>query len=427
MQLRELVQRINSGYWDKTIKMLYPSKDIANQKSRILKLADEFLEIYGNMDVSLFSVPGRTELSGNHTDHNNGRALAASVDIDIIAIAAKIDTLAVKIKSAHYREDIIDISSPSKDNVRKGSSSAIIKGIADYFNKNGYKVGGFCTCTASDIMTGSGLSSSAAFEVMCAYIMSEFYNNGEVPAIELAKAGKYAENEYFGKPCGLMDQVACSSGGCLWIDFENGENPKIKKIDFDLTNYGYSLCIINAGGNHAHFAEDYASIPAEMHSIATLMGKTTLRACDESDFINRIRYLRSLVSDRAILRALHYFGENRRVDMQKDALEHDDFNTYLEMVKQSGDSSFKLLQNIYSKSNVNTQGLALALAVTERFGAICRVHGGGFAGTIQAYVKTADVTNYKNTIEAVFGDGSCKICSIRPYGAVLINENEIKS
>lgn len=426
MQVSGLIKAINDGAFDKSISLLYPEKDILNRRERIITLANNFLELYGDMEVTLFSVPGRTELSGNHTDHNNGRVLAASVDIDIIAIAAKVDSNEVRIKSVGYREDNVDISSPSPENVRKGSSSAIIAGIADYFNKNGYTSGGFYAYTTSDVMTGSGLSSSAAFEVMCARIFSEFYNDGRVSAMELAKAGKYAENEYFGKPCGLMDQAACASGGCLWMDFENSLDPKTEKIDFDITKYGYSLCIVNTGGNHADLTDDYASVPSEMHSIAALMGKQTLRSCDEDDFMGRISYMRSIVGDRAIMRAMHYFAENRRVDKQKAALVSGNIDEYFALVKQSGDSSFKFLQNVYTNRNVEEQGISLALAITERFGATCRVHGGGFAGTIQAYVKNGDVAAYKTAIEAIFGENACNVYTIRPYGAAVVTENEIK-
>ncbi len=426
MQASQFIKAVTDGRYDNSIKSLYPNKDISDRKGRILKLANDFVELYGDLDIALFSVPGRTELSGNHTDHNNGRVLAASVDIDIIAIAAKVEGDTVKIKSVGYREDAVDISSPSPDNVRRGSSSAIIAGIADYFNKHNYKSGGFYAYTTSDVMTGSGLSSSAAFEVMCARIFSEFYNEGRVSAMELAKAGKYAENEYFGKPCGLMDQAACASGGCLWMDFENNLDPKTEKIDFDLNKYGYSLCIVNTGGNHADLTDDYASVPAEMKSVAALMGKSLLRSCDEEDFMCRISYMRSIVGDRAIMRAMHYFAENKRVDAQKSALSRGDFDEYLKYVKLSGDSSFKFLQNVYTNKNVDEQGISLALAITERFGATCRVHGGGFAGTVQAYIKTEKVAAYKKAVESIFGENSCQVYTIRPYGASVVTENEIK-
>ncbi len=426
MRVNELIASLNNGNYDKVIKKLYPNKDISDRKERISKLANDFSELYGDLEVELFSVPGRTELSGNHTDHNNGRVLAASVDIDIIAIAAKVEGDTVRIKSVGYREDTVDIKDPTPDSVRKGSSSAIISGIADYFKKHGYSSGGFYAYTTSDVMTGSGLSSSAAFEVMCARIFSEFYNEGKITAMELAKAGKYAENEFFGKPCGLMDQAACASGGCLWMDFENNTDPKTEKVDFDLSKYGYSLCIVNTGGNHADLTEDYAAVPSEMRSIAALMGKTVLRCCDETDFMGRISYLRTLVGDRAIMRAMHYFAENKRVDAQKDALINGKIDDYLKLVTDSGNSSFKFLQNVFTTHNVQEQGISLALAITERFGAVCRVHGGGFAGTIQAYIPTEKVTDYKNAIECVFGENACNVYTIRPYGAAVITENDIK-
>ena len=426
MRVNELIASINNGDYDKAVALLYPNKDICDRKARIITLANDFLELYGDLDVTLFSVPGRTELSGNHTDHNNGRVLAASVDIDIIAIAAKVEGDTVRIKSVGYREDTVDISSPSPESVRKGSSSAIISGIADYFNKHGLVSGGFYAYTTSDVMTGSGLSSSAAFEVMCARIFSEFYNGGKVSAMELAKAGKYAENEYFGKPCGLMDQAACASGGCLWMDFENNTDTKTEKIDFDLAKYGYSLCIVNTGGNHADLTDDYASGPAEMRSIAALMGKNVLRVCDEEDFMGRISYLRTLVGDRAIMRAMHYFAENKRVDAQKEALLNGSIDDYLALVTASGNSSFKFLQNVYTTQNVEEQGISLALAVTERFGAVCRVHGGGFAGTIQAYIPTERVDDYKKTVEDIFGENACNVYTIRPYGAAVVTTEEIK-
>ena len=426
MQVSHLIKAVNDGQFDKSIIALYPEKDILNRRERITTLAENFMSLYGDLEVTLFSVPGRTELSGNHTDHNNGRVLAASVDIDIIAIASKVEGDEVRIKSVGYREDIVDISNPNPENVRKGSSSAIIAGIADYFNKNGYKSGGFYAHTTSDVMTGSGLSSSAAFEVICARIFSEFYNDGKVTAMELAKAGKYAENVFFGKPCGLMDQAACASGGCLWMDFENSADPKTEKIEFDISKYGYSLCIVNTGGNHADLTDDYASVPAEMHSVAALMGKQTLRSRDEEDFMGRISYMRSIVGDRAIMRAMHYFAENHRVDKQKAALKNGNIEEYFSLVKQSGDSSFRFLQNVYTNQNVFEQGISLALAITERFGATCRVHGGGFAGTIQAYIKNELVHDYKKTIESVFGENACNVYTIRPYGAAVVTENEIK-
>ncbi len=426
MLATEFIKALENGDFDKTIGSLYPNKDLCDRKARIIKLVNDFCELYGDRDVTLFSVPGRTELSGNHTDHNNGRVIAASVDIDILSVASKLDEPTVQMKSVGYREDTIDISDPKPENVRKGSSSSIIAGIADYFRKNGYNYGGFCAYTTSDVLTGSGLSSSAAFEVICARIFSEFYNDGKIPLMELAKAGKYAENEFFGKPCGLMDQAACASGGCLWMDFDNGTDPKTEKIDFDLSKYGYRLCIVNTGGNHADLTDDYAAVPAEMKSVAALMGKQTLRQCDEADFMSRISYMRSIVGDRAIMRAMHFFNENKRVDAQKKALLEGDFEAYLKNVTASGNSSFKFLQNVYTNKNVEEQGISIALAITESFGEVCRVHGGGFAGTIQAYIPADRVSEYKATMEAVFGENACQVYTIRSFGAAAVYMDGVK-
>lgn len=425
MLVSQLIEKLQNGNFDNVIAKLYPNKDVKERASRIIALAEQFKELYGEKEVTLFSVPGRTELSGNHTDHNNGCVLAGSVDIDIISIAAKNELPVVHIKSAGYREDTIDISAPNADTVRKGSSAALISGIADYFLKNGKKVGGFYSCSTSDVMTGSGLSSSAAFEVICALIFSVFYNDNSMSAMELAKAGKYAENVFFGKPCGLMDQAACATGGCIWIDFENGNEPNTEKIEFDIDKHGFALCVVNTGGNHADLTDDYASVPEEMRSVASLMGKQTLRECDEADFMGRISYMRSIVGDRAIMRAIHFFAENKRVNAQKAALKNESFEEYLSLVRASGSSSFKFLQNVYTNKNISEQGISLALAITEGMGYTCRVHGGGFAGTIQAYIPKNEVPEYKKAIENVFGENSCQVYTIRPYGAAVVTESEI--
>ena len=427
MNVNQLIEKLGAGDYDGIFAKLYPTSNIVEKRERFIRLARCFDEMYGSeYEVSMFSVPGRTELSGNHTDHNSGCVLAGSVDIDIIAIAAPISGSVVRMKSEGYREDVVDISNPDPSTVRKGSSASLLAGISDYFNKHGFSSGGFVAYTTSDVMTGSGLSSSAAFEVMCAKIFSEFYCDGKVTPMEMAKAGKYAENVYFGKPCGLMDQAACASGGCLYIDFADSEDVVSEKIDFDLAKQGYTLCIVNTGGNHADLTDDYASVPGEMKSVAALMGKSVLRLCNEQDFMNRISYLRSIVGDRAILRAMHYFAENNRVNKQREALLEDRFDDYLALVRESGNSSFKFLQNVYTNQNPAEQGISLALAITERFGAICRVHGGGFAGTIQAYIPTNRAEEYINEIESVFGKRSCFLLSIRPYGAAVITEEGIK-
>ncbi len=421
MHARELIEKLQNGSFDNSIISLYPSSEINERKERLIALVEGFIEQYGDREVELFSSPGRTELSGNHTDHNNGFVLAATLDIDIIAVASKIDEKKVYLKSGDYREEIIDLSNPSPDSVRRGSSEAIICGIADYFEKHSLACGGFVAYTASEVPTGSGLSSSAAFEVLCAKIMSCFYNNDKIEAIELAKASKYAENLFFGKPCGLMDQAVCAIGSCVMIDFESTSTPIWKKIDFSLTETEYSLCIVNTGGSHSDLTEDYASITDEMRSISRLLGKPNLRYCNEEDFIKRISYIRTLVGDRACMRVLHYFGENKRVTEQVKAIEDSDYTKFFELVNASGNSSFKYLQNAFTVKNVQEQGIPLALMICERHAVASRVHGGGFAGTVQAYVENDRLENFKTEIEAIFGEGSCGVYSIRPLGVVKIS------
>ncbi len=415
---------VETGAFDQTFQALY--HDTRRPRARYSKLLGEFLERYGDKEGILFSVPGRTEISGNHTDHNNGCVLAASVDIDIIAVAAKSDSMTVRIKSEGYPEDTVDCTFPDPASVRKGSSSALVAGICDAFGKKGYAYGGFDACTSSDVLTGSGLSSSAAFEVMCGRILSQLFNDGKVPPMELAKAGQYAENVYFGKPCGLMDQAACACGGFLYIDFADPASPVTEKLTLDPEKYGYTFCIVGTGGNHVDLTDDYAAVPKEMHACAALMGKKVLRECEEADFVSRISYMRANVGDRAVLRALHYFGENKRVEAQRTALKADDANTFFSLVKESGRSSFEYLQNVYTTRNVSEQGISLALAISERFGAVCRVHGGGFAGTIQAYVPTQNVQAYREAISSIFGKNACMLLRIRPYGASAVFANEIQ-
>ena len=420
MLTTQWMKLFESGSMDGTLSLLYPRPE--GQRARYLQLLNDFLALYGDMETSVFSVPGRTEISGNHTDHNKGVVLAASVDLDIIAVAAKTDDDLIRVKSARYPEDVVDVTKLNPEKVRKGSSSAILSGVCEAFGKKGYRYGGFRACTTSNVLSGSGLSSSAAFEIMSGRILSEFYNRGSVPAMELAKAGKYAENVYFGKPCGLMDQAACAIGGFLFIDFLDSESPETEKIRWDPEKAGFAFCIVNTGGSHSDLTDDYAAVPKEMRDCAALMGKKVLRECDEEEFKKRIGYLRGVVGDRAILRALHFFEENKRVFAQKDALERGDTGAFLDLVSASGRSSFMYLQNVYSPKFPTEQGISLALALSDLFGAVCRVHGGGFAGTIQAYVPAEKADDYRAAIDAVFGEGSCMILHIRQYGAVILDQ-----
>ncbi len=423
MRVSDILSSISNKGYDGVLHSLYGKSDLANAQERCVSLCRSFLELYGDLDATFISVPGRTEISGNHTDHNNGQVLAASVNIDILALAATTDDNCIRIKSEGYREDAVRICDISPQKARKNSSAAIIAGVADYFLKNGYNVGGFCACTISNVASGSGLSSSAAFEVTVANIFNYFYNKMRISPMTLAMAGKYAENVFFGKPCGLMDQAACAHGGLLYIDFKSSDKPVSEHYNFDIGET--SMFIVNVGASHADLTEEYAAVPAEMKSCAALMGKETLRECDEDTFVSRIPYMRGLVGDRAIMRALHFFDENKRVAAQRDCIKNGDIDGFMRFVKQSGDSSYKYLQNVCVSGGTKDQALALALCITERMGFVCRVHGGGFAGTIQAYVPHSRCDEYRSAVEKVFGAGSCAELSIRPYGAVAFDGEKI--
>ena len=400
--------------------------DINKQTERFVFAIDEFTRLYGDgRDIAVFSVPGRSEISGNHTDHNRGCVIAGSIDRDIIAVAAKSEDGVIRLHSAGYPEDKVKISeTENPDAYENYTSAALIAGTVRGFINKGYDVGGFDAYTTSEVLKGSGISSSAAYEVMIGNILSHLYNGGKIENAELAKIAKYSENVFFGKPCGLMDQMACAVGGFVYIDFEDNDNPAVEPIEFSLTEAGYSLCIVNTGGNHADLNEDYASVPAEMKAVAKLLGRDVLRGLKEEDIIKNLSNIRRLVGDRAVLRTFHYLRENTRVAKIKSALLSGDVDSFLTLVSESGRSSFEYLQNVYSTVNVGEQGLSLALVLTEgylsgkRFAA--RVHGGGFAGTIQVFVKNEDADGYAEFMDSVFGDGAAVVFKIRPEGAVRL-------
>lgn len=425
MKTTELLNSIKSGALDSRLADIYGEENVEGQRERYIGALDDFYSMYGEREVSLFSVPGRSEISGNHTDHNHGKVLAGSINLDIIAVASKTDDSEIRVKSRGFDEDCVDIStytSPNKDDYFK--SSALIAGMARAFTNNDLKTGGYVAYTTSNVFKGSGLSSSAAFEVMIGNILNYFYNNGEVDNVEIAKMAQFAENKFFGKPCGLMDQVACAVGGFVAIDFENPQEPEIQKIAFDLSSAGYSLCIVNTGGNHADLNEDYASVPSEMKSVAAHYGYAFLRQMDMKTLMSDIKSLRQSVGDRAVLRAIHFFNENERVEAQTSALLKKDIDTFFDYVLRSGRSSFMYLQNVFTTKNVFEQGLSLAICLTDNAlrgkGGAFRVHGGGFAGTIQAFVPHKEVEAYRQIIDTTFGDGACHVLRIRKYGAIKV-------
>ena len=424
MKASELKKVISGGALSK-YSNLYA--DVKSQSERFIAALDSFIDLYGdgNDEVGIFSVPGRSEISGNHTDHNGGCVLAGAIDRDIIAVAAKNSDGVIRFKSEGYPKTEIDLSKiDSPDNFENYTSDSLIAGLADGFTKATYSIGGYDAYATTEVLKGSGISSSAAFEVMVGNILNYFYNDGKISGVEIAKISQYAENVYFGKPCGLMDQIACAVGGFVFIDFEDAKNPIVDPIGFSLTDAGYSLCIVNTGGNHADLNDDYASVPAEMKSVAKELGAPVLRGFTEADIIAAIPSLREKVGDRAVLRALHFVRENNRVGEIRAALKMGDVNAFLNGVLASGNSSFEYLQNVFTTINVKEQGLSLALALTDGYlkgkGCAYRVHGGGFAGTIQVFIKNELIPGYVEMIDSVFGKGSAMELKIRPVGATRL-------
>jgi galactokinase len=399
---------------------------LAKQLARYGALIQEFQNRFRPSDVHLFSTPGRTEIGGNHTDHNHGKVLAASVNLDAIAVAAPVSDNRITIYSAGYSQPFIvtlnDLEPRTSD---YWTTTGLIRGIAARFQQLGFRLGGFNACINSEVMVGSGLSSSAAIEVLLGTILNALYNGNAISPETLAAIGQYAENVHFNKPCGLMDQITCAVGGIVAIDFENPQQPRVEKVEFDFAEQNYSVLVVNTGGNHADLTEDYAAVPREMQAVAAQLGKPVCRQITRADVLQNIHRLRAAAGDRAVLRALHFLDENERVDRQAAALRVGDFAAFLREVNASGNSSCRWLQNCFTTKNVAEQGVTLALALTENFLAAigegaCRVHGGGFAGTIQVFLPKRGVNDYMELMEAVFKPGCVQVLSIRPVGAVQI-------
>lgn len=420
--------KIHTGELDQKICEVYGcmagSPELPDYRNRLLHVLTGFRTEFGKADaVALFSAPGRTELGGNHTDHQHGNVLAASVNLDIVACAAPNDSMTVRIQSEGYPLDEIDLTDLTPHPEETNKTAALIRGVAAAAHKLGHEIKGFDAYMTSNVLSGSGLSSSAAYETMIGVIMNRFFCHSELTAVDIAKIGQYAENIYFGKPCGLMDQMASSVGGIVAIDFADQKEPRVRKITYDMHASEHSLCIVDTGGDHAELTGDYAAIPREMSEIAAAFGKTVLREVDEAEFLKAIPSLRRQCGDRAVLRAMHFFAENRRAVAEKEALEKGNFEKFRQLVIASGRSSAMYLQNVYAGVNPEKQEMSVALALAESIldgrGAV-RVHGGGFAGTIQALVPNDMLTYFKTTMESVLGKDTCHVLTIRPAGGVVL-------
>ena len=410
---------------DIDFKDIYVTDEASSvQENRYKNAVGKFKEYFnGKEPSSIFSAPGRTEVGGNHTDHQHGEVLAASINKDAIAVTALREDNTVNIFAEGFGNTVIGIDDLSLREDEKGTTPALIRGVLAGLKKAGFTLGGFDAYITSDVLIGAGLSSSAAFETLIGTIVSGLFNNMSIDPVEIAKTGQYAENVYFGKPCGLMDQMACSVGNLVHIDFADPERPVVDKVGFDFSATGYVLCITDTKGSHADLTDEYAAVPLEMKKIAELLGHDFLRPVSFEDIMDNISMLRDKAGDRAVLRAIHFVNETRRAGDEAKALKDNDLEGFLKLVKQSGDSSFKYLQNVYTNKDVTTQNVSIALSVSDTVlgpDEASRVHGGGFAGTIQAFVKKENASRYQEYMDRIFGKGSCEILAIRKYGGIRV-------
>ena len=423
MKRTELIKAMENGQFDNSISYINCTDEITGVKERYLKLINKAYELFGDNDYRIFSAPGRTEVGGNHTDHQRGRVLAASVNMDVVAVCTG-DERYVEFVSEGFSINRIDISDLSRKEEEFNTSESLIRGILHRFKKLGYNIGGFRCYSNSSVLKGSGISSSAAFEVLVGTILNGLYNDSMIDPIEIAQISQYAENVYFNKPCGLMDQMACSVGGFVTIDFRDLECPAVEKVDFDFAKSGLNLVLVDTKGSHEDLSHEYGYMPQEMKEVAACFGKEVLSEITMSELLASLKEVREKTSDRAILRAMHFLNETDRVVDEVNALKADDLDFFLSKVIESGYSSYMYLQNVYSPNNPFEQGLSLALCVSEQLlrgkKAAYRVHGGGLAGTIQAFVPKEELDTYVAMMNSIFGDGSCFILSIRPVGGYEI-------
>lgn len=409
------------------LEKLYTREGVKNNLKRYENVLQGFVREFGKKDVKLFSSPGRTEISGNHTDHNNGKVLGGSINLDCIAAATNNGSNIVNIVSESFSQkfkiDINDIA----PGIEKAGTTELLKGILAGFKERKADIGGFDAYITSNVISSAGVSSSAAFETLICQIINTLFNDGKLSKTDYAYIGKYAENRYWDKASGLLDQMCCAYGGLISIDFKNPDMPKVNEIDFDFGAAKHDLIIVQTGRGHADLSADYSSIPAEMKKVAEYFNKKTLSEVDEKEFYNNLPKLREYAGDRAVLRSIHFFDENKRVENEVKALINNDFDTFLKNITDSGNSSWKYLQNVYTNAAPNEQGITVALVLSERFlkeknvGAT-RVHGGGFAGVIMAMVPEKYSDEYVAYMDKFLGEGSSYKMKIRPYGSVCLND-----
>ena len=428
MKKELLLQKLNNGDFDKRFVELYGASEemLARQRARYIDAVNRFTELFPDRDeLRLFSAPGRSEIGGNHTDHQRGCALGAAISLDKIAVVSFHDEGVIRFASVGHDTHTVDLSDLEIRREETDSSISMIRGIAARFVKKGVKIGGFDAFSVSDVFSGSGLSSSASFEVLLGTIIDVGYNGGSTDPVEIAKIGQYAENVYYGKKSGLLDQTVCAVGGFVFVDFLDSADPVVKKCDFDFEAAGYHLCITHTRGSHADLSDDYTAVPTEMKSVARQFGKEVLREVDEEAFYRSVPELRASCTDRAILRAAHFFGENRRAVEEAQALQRGDIDAFFRLYRASAHSSATLLQNLYSTKTPQNQGIPMGLMMSRRLlgeDAAVRVHGGGFAGTIQAFVPIDKTGEYLGAMNALFGENSCYILRVRPFGGIEVTE-----
>ncbi|MCI9583611.1 MAG: galactokinase [Clostridium sp.] len=427
MKISETLQALDTENAKKLMAELYTEAGADENTERYRHVANGFKEAYGDQDILLFSSPGRTEISGNHTDHNHGKVLAGSINLDCVGAAAKNGTDTIRILSETFNQKFIISLKDLKPSPGMAGTIDLTKGILKGFQEKGYQVGGFDAFITSNVISAAGVSSSASYEMLICSMVNTLFNDGAMDVVTYSHIGKYAENHYWNKASGLLDQMACAVGGLVTIDFKNPEKPAVEKLSFDFGAQDHSLVIVNTGKGHADLSEDYSSIPNEMKKVAEYFHKEVCAEIDESAVIAEIAKVRAFAGDRSVMRALHFFEENRRVEKQVKALKEHDFAAFLKEITESGNSSWKWLQNVYTTADVQEQGISIALALTELFLAekkrgACRVHGGGFAGVIMAMLPNDLVDEYVEYIEKAIGAGNAYRMNIRPYGAICVSE-----